>query len=110
MSPGCSSGTPGQKRRRPGILIGHQEAGMRGVWLVMVTFLAVVADAEAVCLPSARVPGDPAYAYAASFIDALVYGKEATKRSSEPVPGESLLASATRTLTDLELSAKDFEC
>jgi hypothetical protein len=78
---------------------------------VVVLLLAFAAGAEAVCAPSVRLAGDdPAYRYVGAYIDALSYGKQATQRLSSEKAGESLVASATRTLTELELGAKDFDC
>jgi hypothetical protein len=80
-------------------------------WLIIVWLLVAVVDAEAICMPTLRHPGDdPAYNYAVSFIEALTHGKEATKRLNAEPQAESGLEAATRTLAALERVAKDFEC
>jgi hypothetical protein len=79
--------------------------------VVAVLLLALVTGAEAFCVPTFRTAGDdPAYRYAAAYIDALGYGKQAIQRGGTGVQGESDVAAFTRTLTELELGAKDFEC
>ena len=90
--------------------VGGVAARMRHAALV-VALLAVVAEAEAVCLPRPHAVGsDPAYGYAAAFIDALAYGKQAGQRLTDGSTNESVPASLTRTLTNLQRVAKDFGC
>ena len=80
-------------------------------WLAALSLLIVVVEAEAICSPIVRHPGDdPAYSYAVSFVEALSHGKQATQRLSAATPGHSGLEAATQTLTVLERVAKDFEC
>lgn len=87
----------------------------RSLGVLVLLLLALAPDAEALCFQSVRLAGDdPAYQYAAAFIDALAYGKQAGQRMASIArpqeSGDSLLTSATRTLTELGLAAKDFEC
>jgi hypothetical protein len=82
---------------------------------MLLLLLSLASDLEALCFQPARLAGDdPAYQYAATFIDALSYGKQASQRMSSTAPtqgsSESFLVAATRMLSDLELAAKDFEC
>ena len=84
---------------------------MKSFASAVVLLLAVVSDAEAICVPTVRLPGDdPACVYTGTFIDALSYGKQATQRLNDASCGGSDLESVTRTLITLDRVAKDFDC
>jgi hypothetical protein len=60
-------------------------ASRRRLWLTAILSLAVVVDAEAICLPVVRQVGDdPAYGYAATFIEALSHGKRSLDNLIRP--------------------------
>ena len=78
-----------------------------------------VTQAEAICIPGARLAGDDvAYLYVGAYIDSLGYADQARQKMSNglgsfqkrPTTQSDFYASTVDALAGLEFAAKDFEC